>query len=81
MRKTFYIWIFISILAFSYSCKNAEDFLDKKPLGDYSEVDVWSDLSLAKTFVNGIYKNAWDGRLPLKDCRIILTSHFTPTGV
>jgi starch-binding outer membrane protein, SusD/RagB family len=58
MRKTLYIWIFLSILAFSYSCKNAEDFLDKKPLGEYSEVDVWSDLNLAETFVNGIYKNA-----------------------
>ncbi|MBN1791391.1 MAG: RagB/SusD family nutrient uptake outer membrane protein [Bacteroidales bacterium] len=58
MRKTLYIWIFLSILVISYSCEKAEDFLDKKPLGEYSEVDVWSDLSLAETFVNGIYKNA-----------------------
>ncbi len=58
MRKTLYIWIFLSILVISYSCEKAEDFLDKKPLGEYSEVDVWSDLYLAETFVNGIYKNA-----------------------
>jgi hypothetical protein len=48
----------LSILALTYTCQKAEDFLDKKPLGEYSEVDVWSDLALAETFVNGIYKNA-----------------------
>ena len=79
MRKTFYIWIFISILAFSYSCKNAEDFLDKKPLGDYSEVDVWSDLSLAKTFVNGIYKNALGWPFAIERLSDYSDeSHFTP---
>lgn len=50
--------IFLSVLALNYSCQKPEDFLDKKPLGEYSEVDVWNDLALAETFVNGIYKNA-----------------------
>lgn len=58
MRKLLYIGMFLSILALTFSCQKAEDFLDKKPLGEYSEVDVWSDLALAETFVNGIYKNA-----------------------
>jgi len=58
MRKLFYMGIFLSVLALNYSCQKPEDFLDKKPLGEYSEVDVWNDLALAETFVNGIYKNA-----------------------
>jgi hypothetical protein len=79
MRKTLNIWIFISIIAFSYSCQNAEDFLDKKPLGDYSEVDVWSDLSLAETFVNGIYKNGMGWPFAIERLSDYSDeSHFTP---
>ncbi|HJZ38759.1 MAG TPA: RagB/SusD family nutrient uptake outer membrane protein [Bacteroidales bacterium] len=79
MRKTLYIWIFLSILAFSYSCQNAEEFLDKKPLGEYSEVDVWNDLALAETFVNGIYKNALGWPFAIERLSDYSDeSHFTP---
>ena len=79
MRKTLYIWIFLSILALSYSCEKAEDFLDKKPLGEYSEVDVWSDLALAETFVNGIYKNALGWPFAIERLSDYSDeSHFTP---
>jgi hypothetical protein len=79
MRKTRYIWIFLSILALSYSCQKAEDFLDKKPLGEYSEVDVWTDLALAETFVNGIYKNALGWPFAIERLSDYSDeSHFTP---
>jgi len=79
MRKILYIGILISALALSYSCQKAEDFLDKKPLGEYSEVDVWSDLNLIETFVNGMYRNAMG--LPFSIARLSDysdESHFTP---
>jgi hypothetical protein len=79
MRKTLYIWMFITIIAFSYSCQNAEEFLDKKPLGEYSEVDVWSDLALIETFVNDIYE--WTLGWPFAIERLSDysdESHFTP---
>jgi hypothetical protein len=79
MKKLLYNSIFIFILVFGYSCEKAEDFLDKKPLGEYSEEDVWSDLSLIETFVNGIYKNAlgWPFAIErLSD--YVDESHFTP---
>jgi len=79
MRKTLDIWIFLSILAFSYSCQKAEDFLDKKPLGEYSEVDVWSDLALAETFLNGIYENGLGWPFAIERLSDYSDeSHFTP---
>ncbi|HEY9342202.1 MAG TPA: RagB/SusD family nutrient uptake outer membrane protein [Hanamia sp.] len=32
-----------------------KDFLNTKPLGEISQLDVWSDPTLTETFVNGIY--------------------------
>lgn len=79
MRKILYISILISALAVSYSCQKAEDFLDKKPLGEYSEVDVWSDLNLIETFVNGIYKNAMGWPFAIERLSDYSDeSHFTP---
>ena len=79
MRKILYIGILISALAVSYSCQKAEDFLDKKPLGEYSEVDVWSDLNLIETFVNGIYKNAMGWPFAIERLSDYSDeSHFTP---
>ncbi|MEO5648507.1 MAG: RagB/SusD family nutrient uptake outer membrane protein, partial [Ginsengibacter sp.] len=46
----------IMILAFGLliiSCN--KDFLETKPLGEVSQIDVWSDPTLTETFVNGIY--------------------------
>ena len=39
------------------SC-NDDAFLDKKPLGLYSEVDVFSDIALAETFLNTAYRES-----------------------
>ena len=58
MKKTFKILMIVSMIAFLFSCKKADVFLDKQPLGDYSETAVWSDPSLIETFVNSMYRNA-----------------------
>lgn len=54
MRKLLYILSAIFLIGLAYSCK--KDFLDTKPLGSYSDADVWTDPNLAATFVNDIYK-------------------------
>lgn len=33
-----------------------KDFLDRKPLDTYSELDVWTDLNLVETYVNSKYR-------------------------
>lgn len=58
MKKIFNILMIVSVISFVSSCTNTDDFLDKKPLGDYSEVDVWNDPNLVETFVNSMYRNA-----------------------
>jgi len=58
MRKIFNIMAFLVILSFITSCQKKEDFLDKKPLDQFSEDAVWSDPVLAETFVNSMYRNA-----------------------
>jgi starch-binding outer membrane protein, SusD/RagB family len=79
MRNILYIIILLSGFAINYSCEKAEDFLDKKPLGEYSEVDVWSDLNLAETFVNGMYKNAMGWPFAIERLSdYVDESHFTP---
>jgi starch-binding outer membrane protein, SusD/RagB family len=47
------IKIFLCFILFTTSC--SKDFLETKPLGEFSSVDVWKDPALAKTFINGIY--------------------------
>jgi hypothetical protein len=56
MKKTFKILIYTSLFALLFSCN--KDFLDKQPLGDYSEAAVWGDPALVETFVNTMYRNA-----------------------
>lgn len=34
----------------------SKDFLDTKPLSEFSEVDVWKDPALTQTFINDIYR-------------------------
>jgi len=54
MKNLKYIFNLIFCLAlFTTSCN--QDFLETKPLGEFSSADVWKEKSLAKTFVNGIY--------------------------
>lgn len=48
----------VSMVAVLVSCQKKDDFLNKQPLGDYSEDAVWSDPNLIETFVNSMYRNA-----------------------
>jgi starch-binding outer membrane protein, SusD/RagB family len=53
-------------LTLAVSCQ--EDFLDKKPLDQYSGQDVWGDLALMETFVNNIYyeiPHGFDGKIAM----------------
>ncbi|MDT0675874.1 RagB/SusD family nutrient uptake outer membrane protein [Autumnicola musiva] len=59
--KLFYIVGFINI-GFMMSC--SEDILDTKPLNGYSDVDVFSDASLLRNYVNGAYGTF---RTPFRD--------------
>ncbi len=54
MRKLLYIVYAIFLIGIAGSCK--KDFLNTKPLGAYSDADVWVDPNLAKAFVTDIYK-------------------------
>jgi len=50
--------IFLSIMLIMISC--SEDFLERKPLGEFSELDVFQDPVLIETYVNGIYTSVKD---------------------
>jgi hypothetical protein len=56
MRKFLYILSTIFLIGIVASCK--KDFLDTKPLGSYSDADVWVDPNLTAAFVNDCYYNA-----------------------
>jgi hypothetical protein len=58
MKKTFKILMIVSMVAVLVSCQKKDEFLNKQPLGDYSEDAVWSDPNLIETFVNSMYRNA-----------------------
>lgn len=45
--------VLLSLGLFTISC--SDDALVLKPLGEYSETDVWKDPALSELFVNGIY--------------------------
>lgn len=47
--------ILLLVVLFITSCN--KDFLDTKPLTEFSEVDVWNDPALVEAFINGIYLN------------------------
>jgi hypothetical protein len=79
MRKILYIAILFLAFALTYTCENPQDFLDKKPLGEYSEIDVWKDLNLIETFVNGIYKDGIGRPFSIERLSdFVDESHFTP---
>jgi starch-binding outer membrane protein, SusD/RagB family len=56
MRKLLYILCTIFLIGIVASCK--KDFLDTKPLGAYSDADVWKDPNLVAAYVNDCYYNA-----------------------
>ena len=47
--------IFLCFVLLTTSCN--KDFLETKPLSEFSSADVWKDKSLATTFINGIYSS------------------------
>lgn len=57
MKKIFNLLMFVSLVTIFTSCNSTDDFLNKQPLGDYSETAVWSDPALVQTFVNSMYRN------------------------
>jgi starch-binding outer membrane protein, SusD/RagB family len=58
MKKTVNILMSLSLILMLFSCESKDEFLNKQPLGDYSETAVWSDPTLVQTFINSMYRNA-----------------------
>jgi len=58
MKKIFNLFMFVSFVTILSSCNSTDEFLNKQPLGDYSETAVWNDPALVETFVNSMYRNA-----------------------
>jgi hypothetical protein len=58
MKKIFNILMVVLVISSMISCTKMDEFLDKQPLGEYSETAVWSDPALVQTFVNSMYRNA-----------------------
>ena len=58
MKKIFNILLVVLVISSMISCTKMDEFLDKQPLGEYSETAVWSDPALVQTFVNTMYRNA-----------------------
>jgi hypothetical protein len=78
MKKIFNILMIISITVIMFSCKKAEEFLNTKPLGEYSEIDFWSEPGLVETYVNGMYRNAFGFPFALERLSSYVDeSHFT----
>ncbi len=53
MRKIYILITLFAVVGFLSSCD--KDFLETKPLTEFSEVDVWNDPALVETFINQIY--------------------------
>ncbi len=79
MRNKINILIFLFVAAFMASC--SQDFLETKPLTEFSEVDVWNDPALVETFINQIYwrldEPASPGRLK---SNIVDEAHYRGNG-
>jgi hypothetical protein len=79
MKKIFNLLMFVSFIAILTSCNSTDDFLNKQPLGDYSETSVWSDPALVQTFVNSMYRNALGFPFSIERLSDYSDeSHFTP---
>ena len=58
MNKRFIYSILFMIGIFIMPSCNNEEFLETKPLGEFSELDVFTDVALAETFINTTYREA-----------------------
>lgn len=59
--KNFLIKLFAGAIAVSLSVSCADDLLDKTPLTDISEEDLWADPALIEAFVNSRYNQVGHG--------------------
>jgi starch-binding outer membrane protein, SusD/RagB family len=79
MRNKIYFKLALLALIFISAC--SKDFLDTKPLGEFSDVDVWKDPALVETFINQIYwrldEPASPGRLK---SNIVDEAHYRGNG-
>lgn len=79
MRNIVKIWMTLIVIAIAFSCQKADEFLNKEPLGDYSEPAVWNDPALIETFVNTMYRNALGFPFAIERLSDYSDeSHFTP---
>jgi len=79
MKKIFNLLMFVSFITILSSCTKTDEFLDKKPLGDYSEDAVWGDPALVETFLNSMYRNALGFPFSIERLSDYSDeSHFTP---
>jgi len=79
MKKIFNLLMFVSFVTILSSCNSTDEFLNKQPLGDYSETAVWNDPALAQTFVNSMYRNALGFPFAIERLSDYSDeSHFTP---
>lgn len=53
MKKLFIVKIFLCFILIMVSC--SKDFLEKKPLDEFSGLDVFSDPVMMEVYVNGLY--------------------------
>lgn len=78
MRSKIYFLITLTVM-FMTGC--SKDFLDTKPLTEFSDVDVWKDPALVETFINQIYwrldEPASNGRLK---SNIVDEAHYRGNG-
>jgi len=79
MKKIFNLLMLVSFVTIFSSCTKTDEFLDKKPLGDYSEDAVWGDPALVETFINSMYRNALGFPFSIERLSDYSDeSHFTP---
>ncbi|MGE5406076.1 MAG: RagB/SusD family nutrient uptake outer membrane protein [Methanosarcina sp.] len=78
MRSKIY-YLIIATVVLMTGC--SKDFLDTKPLGEFSDVDVWKDPALVETFINQIYwrldEPSTNGRLK---SNIVDEAHYRGNG-
>ena len=58
-KNKFSVLLITAILFTSVSCNKNKEFLDTKPLDEYSSVDFWKSPGLVDQFINGMYLDAF----------------------
>lgn len=74
MKTNFKVYISLALATFALLWSCSDDFLEKKPLDSFSEVDVFADAALLGDFVSGTYRGV---RHPFDDSENSLTDGLT----